>query len=146
MDFKECIDFANENSLCYLATCENQQPHVRAFRMWKADEDGFHFITFSAKAVCKQLRANQAVEVCFFNNKQGEEANMMRVIGQVRFVNDETARQQAFESRRARLKNHAKDHNDTAFSVFSLYSGDVFFWGFKEILKEDQLERIRFGK
>ena len=45
MDFIECIEFANNNTLCYLATTERRQPHVEAFRMWFADEKGFHFIT-----------------------------------------------------------------------------------------------------
>ena len=72
MDFIECIEFANNNTLCYLATTERRQPHVKAFRMWFADEKGFHFITLSGKSVCKQLKDYPQVEVCFFNNKTGE--------------------------------------------------------------------------
>jgi pyridoxamine 5'-phosphate oxidase len=45
MDFKDCVDFANETKTCYLATVEGDQPRVRALGMWYADETGFYFQT-----------------------------------------------------------------------------------------------------
>lgn len=65
MDFKECVDFANQNKTCYLATVEVDQPRVRAMGMHYADETGFYFNTESTKAVAKQLEKNQKVELCF---------------------------------------------------------------------------------
>ena len=58
MDFKDCVKFANENKTCYLATCEGDQPRVRAMGMWKADEDGFWFQGQTVKAFFKQLQKN----------------------------------------------------------------------------------------
>ena len=41
MDLSECIAFANANPVTYIATIEGDQPHVRAFAMWFADQTGF---------------------------------------------------------------------------------------------------------
>jgi pyridoxamine 5'-phosphate oxidase len=37
MDFSDCIRFANENPVTYIATADGDQPRVRAFAMWFAD-------------------------------------------------------------------------------------------------------------
>ena len=49
MNIQDCIQFTNENKLCYLATSEDNQPHVRALGFWFADESGFYFQTGSIK-------------------------------------------------------------------------------------------------
>jgi len=42
-DSQDCIKFANENPVCYIATMDGDQPRVRGFLMWFADEKGFYF-------------------------------------------------------------------------------------------------------
>ena len=80
MDINECIIFANENPVTYIATAEGDQPRVRPFAMWFADKSGFYYHTGSPKAVCQQLKKNPKVELCFY--KPGEAAGtMMRVTG-----------------------------------------------------------------
>ncbi len=49
MDFKDCIKFANETPVCYLATMDKDQPRVRALGFWFADENGFYFQIGSVK-------------------------------------------------------------------------------------------------
>jgi nitroimidazol reductase NimA-like FMN-containing flavoprotein (pyridoxamine 5'-phosphate oxidase superfamily) len=44
MDYKDCIKFANENPVCYVATADGDQPRVWGLLMWFADETGFFFI------------------------------------------------------------------------------------------------------
>jgi len=56
MDLQECIKFASENPVCFLATSEGDQPRVRALLMWFANENGFYFATMSPKQVFKQLK------------------------------------------------------------------------------------------
>ena len=80
MSFEDCIRFASENPVAYIATMDNDQPRVRAFLMWFADESGFYFQTGSIKETVGQLKENPKIEVCFFNNK-AEEGKMMRVTG-----------------------------------------------------------------
>jgi uncharacterized pyridoxamine 5'-phosphate oxidase family protein len=50
----------------YLATMDGDQPRVRVFLMWFADESGFYFHTGVAKRVCQQLRRNPKIEICLF--------------------------------------------------------------------------------
>jgi len=66
MNLEDCIKFANDNPICYVATADGDQPRVRAFGMWFADKTGFYFSTQASKAVCKQLKSNPKVEVCFY--------------------------------------------------------------------------------
>ena len=138
---QRCIDFANNNTTCYLATIDGDQPRVRAFQLWFADADGFHFITLSGKPVCSQLKGHPLVEVCFFNNKEGDDALMMRVSGRLRFERDAETRRKALESR-ARAQKYVKGPEDEQFQVFTLYTGEAFFWTFSDILKERQLQRL----
>ncbi len=49
MDFDDCVKFATENSTCYLATVEGDQPRVRAVGIWRADKTGFYFGTTDKK-------------------------------------------------------------------------------------------------
>ena len=89
MSFQDCIQFATENPVCYLATMDGDQPRVRTYLLWFADENGFYFATFSPKGVCKQLQAHPLVEVCFYNNATDlGGAKHMRVTGTVEFVDD----------------------------------------------------------
>ena len=67
----EIIEFLNANPTCYLATSQNHMPHVRAMRMYRADEKGIIFQTVDGKDLPKQLLGNPNVEVCFFSTEKG---------------------------------------------------------------------------
>ena len=86
MSFQDCVKFANENPVCYVATTDGDQPRVRAFVIFFADENGFYFGTLSPKDVSRQLKTNPKVEVCFYNNARP--MKMMRVTGEVEFLDD----------------------------------------------------------
>lgn len=99
MNYETCIKFANENPVSFLASIDdNGQPHVRGFLMWYADKTGFYFHTGTMKTVYKQLRANPKVEICFFNNKQ-QGGVMMRLTGEVEFINDLNLKKKLLEDR-----------------------------------------------
>jgi len=100
MDVKDCIKFATENPLCYLATAEGDQPRVRTLMMWYADESGYYFITMAQKEIMKQLQQNPKVEVCFFNNAPDPAGwKQMRVAGQIEFLEDEETMEKAYQNR-----------------------------------------------
>ena len=67
MDFKDCTKFANENKTSYVANVEGDQPRVRVFFMWYADETGLYYHTGTMKLDYSQLKQNPKVEACFFN-------------------------------------------------------------------------------
>jgi len=81
----EVIEFAANNMVCSLATTEGNQPHVRTIMLYRADEDGIIFVTGVNKDVNRQLQANPAVELCFYNP---EENRQVRIEGSVEMLDD----------------------------------------------------------
>ncbi len=144
LDFQDCVKFANENPVCYVATTDGDQPRVRAFLMWFADETGFYFETFHPKAVYKQMQENPKVEVCFFNNPaELQNARMMRVTGEVEFLDDEELTNKIAEER-AFLDDFAGQPLKPYYRVFRISAGEAHFWTLYDILREPQLERVKF--
>ncbi len=140
MDLKDCIKFANENPVCYIATEEGDQPRVRAFLMWFADESGFYFHTGSPKNVFKQLSLNPKVEICFNTPKFDR---MMRVTGEVEFLDNSNLRSRLL-SERPFLKAYMKSPDDPLLAIFRIPKGDAWFWTMAENLRESEVPRVRF--
>lgn len=144
MDFQDCIKFANENPVCYVATQDGDQPRVRAFLMWFADENGFYFATLSPKEVSKQLKNNPKVEVCFYNNPEElQNGRMMRVTGKVEFLDDEELKNKILKER-AFLEELAGKPIVPLIEVFRINTGEAHFWTLQDVLKEPELDRIKF--
>ena len=38
LNLKDALSFANQNQACWLATSQDDQPHVRGLLMWFADQ------------------------------------------------------------------------------------------------------------
>ena len=143
MDFKEYVDFANENKTCYLATVEGDQPRVRALGMWYADETGFYFQAQTVKAMCKQLGKNPQVEV-YFNTK--DFSKVMRVYGKVKFIDDPEMRARCIKDRPFVKTFGITEPGNPLLAVFHLYSGEAYFWTFADSMKEAQIPRVQFGR
>jgi pyridoxamine 5'-phosphate oxidase len=144
MDLQDCTKFATENPVCYVATMDGDQPRVRGFLMWYADESGFYFITFSPKAVHEQLQKNPKVEVCFYNNPpELGDAKQMRVTGQAEFLDDEEVREKAYENR-SFLDPMAGQSVRPFTRAFRISTGEAHFWTLADVLKEPELERVKF--
>jgi pyridoxamine 5'-phosphate oxidase len=144
VELRDCIEFASQNPICYAATADGDQPRVRALLLWFADERGFYFMTMSPKRFCRQLHENPKVEVCFYNGA-GElpEAKMMRVTGAAEFLDDlELVRRVAAE--RAALEGIIGRPLQPITEVFRVAAGEARFWTLTDILKEDQLDSVRF--
>lgn len=144
MNLQDCIQFAAEHPICFVATTDGDQPRVRALALWFANEDGFYFSTLSPKQLYGQLKTNSKVQVCFYNNPADlMDAKQMRVTGEVEFVDDQELRQRAaaegafLEELTGRLLGHLWEN-------FRLHSGEACFWTLADTLKEPDLERIRF--
>ena len=145
MDFQECIRFANENPVCYVATVDGDRPHVRTFLMWFADERGFYFETLSPKDVSHQIKSNPNVEICFYSHgAELADAKQMRVAGKFEAVEDPALVQQICKER-AFLSDLAGQSVDPYMEVFRIHEGDVHFWQMTDVLKEDKIEHLHFG-
>ena len=85
MTKEEILEFATQNPVFSLATIDGNQPRVRTIMLYKADENGIIFCTSRDKAVHKQLQANPAAELCFYNAEQGLQ---VRIEGAVEMLDD----------------------------------------------------------
>jgi len=94
MTKQEIIEFINKNPAFSLATTEGSLPHVRIMMIYRADENGLIFATTTLKDLHKQLQANPAVELCFFNQK---EFSQVRVEGTVELLDDMELKKQIVE-------------------------------------------------
>ena len=85
MTKEEILEFATKYPVFSLATIDGNQPRVRSMMLYKADENGIIFCTGRDKDVNKQLSANPAVELCFYNAEQGRQ---VRIEGTVEMLED----------------------------------------------------------
>jgi len=129
MELRDCIDFVERNSTCYLATVDGGQPRVRAFNCWMADETGFYFDTANYKDTFKQLEKNPKAEVCFYSK---DEKRMLRISGEVEFTEDLGLREKLFGDQ--------PDNPETV--IFRITSGEILIWFKKD--GKSQKEKISF--
>lgn len=145
MEFQDCIRFAKEQGVAYLATDDNGQPRVRPLGMWFADETGFYFQAWHTKAVCKQLRNNNKVESCFYApGPDGGIGKVLRVSGEVEFLEDADLKKKVLEDRPF-LKNMGLDSpDDPRLAIFRIPKGEAYFWTMEYSGRESEIERIKF--
>ena len=126
MDFEDCIKFANDTPVCYLATAEEDQPRVRALGFWFADKTGYYFQVGSVKDVYSQLKINPKVEACFW--QPGEySGTMMRVAGEIEFVDDPNLKKKVLEDRPF-LKEFGMTFDHPGLIIFRISHGEAYFW------------------
>jgi pyridoxamine 5'-phosphate oxidase len=144
MKLQDCVEFATKNPICFVATTDGDQPRVRAVALWFANEDGFYFAMLSPKQLCRQLKSNPKVEVCFYNSPSDlMQAKQMRVTGKVELVNDEELRRRAAQDGEFLEQLTGKSLRQL-WEIFRIHSGEACFWTLADTLKEPELERIRF--
>lgn len=137
MKIQDCIKFANENPLCYLATVEGDQPRVRALGFWFADESGFYFQTSSIKDFFRQLRKNPKTEVCFYKH-EGMIGTMLRIAGNVEFVDDIKLKERVIKDRPF-LKEFGLTPQSQGLVIFKISHGEAFFWTMQSNLKPKEI-------
>jgi len=144
MKLTDCVTFASEHPVCYLATEDGDQPRVRPLLLWFADPRGFYFMTMSPKQFSAQLHQNPKVEVCFYNGAtELPDAKMMRLTGAVEFVDDAELVRNVSEEWAA-LEGIIGRPLEPIAEVFRIASGEARFWTLMDILKEPELVPVRF--
>ncbi len=145
MTLSDCTKFANENPICYLATVDGDQPRVRGFMLWFADETGFYFHSGMPKAVCQQLLKNPKAEICFYKPAPPPDAGtMLRVAGKVEFLNDLALRTRLLEERPFLKQLGVSGPEDPMLAVFRIGRGEAYFWTMADNMREEESERVRF--
>lgn len=155
-NFQFCINFANENPLCSIATMDGIQPRTRFIGMWRADETGFYFQTETNKAFYAQIKKSPKLELCFplFSvfkpgEENAEEADLteivqMRVTGEAEFLNDMELKKKCLEDRPF-LKGVGIDSPESPLlSLFRVAKGEIMLWRLMDSTKEALLPRIKF--
>ena len=137
MNIKDCISFTNQNTLCYLATADGDQPRVRALGFWFADETGFYFQTGSVKEFPHQLEKNPKCEVCFYKH-EGMTGTMLRIAGKAEFVDDIRLREKVLIDRPF-LKTFGLTIDSPGLIIFKIAHGQAHFWTMADNLKPKQI-------
>lgn len=142
MNLSDCAKFANENPVTYIATMDGDQPRVRAFLMWFADETGFYYHTGMQKSVCQQLLKNPKVELCFYAPAE-DGGPMMRVAGEVEFLDDAALRERLVRER-PWLLQIVSGADDPGLAVFRVAHGEAYLWTMEYNMREAEAPRVRF--
>ncbi len=144
MDFSDCIRFAHENPVTYIATAEGDQPRVRAFALWFADRTGFYYHTGTPKNVYRQLKKNPNVELCFYAPGAQGAGKMMRVTGRAEFLNDKPLTERLFKDRPWVADLMKAAPKDAKLAIFRVAHGEAYFWTMADNMREDQAPRAKF--
>jgi uncharacterized pyridoxamine 5'-phosphate oxidase family protein len=142
MDLKDCIKFANETPVCYLATAEGDQPRVRALGFWFADETGFYFQIGAVKDMYGQLQKNNKVEACFWQPDEESTGTMLRVAGEIEFIEDPELKKKVIEDRPF-LKEFGLTVDHPGLVIFRISKGEAYFWTMETNFEPKEF--IKFG-
>ena len=112
--------------------------------MWFADEKGFYFAILSTKNMSKQLHQNPKVEICFYNNPaELADAKSMRLTGNIEFIDDPDIKKKAYEERKF-LDDIVGKSIEPYLEIIRLHAGDAHFWTMADVMKEKELEHLKF--
>jgi uncharacterized pyridoxamine 5'-phosphate oxidase family protein len=142
MDINDCIKFANETPVCYLATVDGDQPRVRALGFWFADETGFYFQIGAVKEMYGQLQKNNKVEACFWQPDEESTGTMLRVAGETEFIEDLELKKKVIEDRPF-LKEFGLTVDHPGLIIFRISRGEAYFWTMETNFEPKQF--IKFG-
>lgn len=130
MTFPDCVQFAVENPVCSVATVEGDQPRVRIFMIWRANENGFYLCSGMPKAVCQQIKANPKTELCFYKPGPDPMAPgiMMRVAGEAEFVDDVELRTQLLNEWPFLKQMGITGPEDPMLALMRIGAGEIKYW------------------
>jgi uncharacterized pyridoxamine 5'-phosphate oxidase family protein len=135
MNIQDCIQFTNENKLCFLATTDGDQPKVRALGFWFADETGFYFQSGTIKEFTKQLKNNPKAEACFYKHSGATgTGTTLRIEGNVEFLNDPKLNEKCMADRPF-LKMLGLAADSPNLVIFRIAHGKAHFWTMETNLK-----------
>jgi uncharacterized pyridoxamine 5'-phosphate oxidase family protein len=69
---------------------------------------------------------------------------MMRVTGEVEFINDLALKSKVLAERPFLKALGIKGPEDPLLVIFHVYSGEAYFWTMANNMKETEIERIKF--
>lgn len=141
----EILLFANQNPSSWLATSEENQPHVRGMLMWFADETGFYYHTAASKRLCEQIKRNPKVEAAFIRNANDPvNFETLHVTGIAEEIKDDDLEKRLFQERPWLWGNIKNAGVDTGVFIFRITKGSAYIWNMSWNLKEKDAPRVDF--
>lgn len=144
MEFTDCIAFASECRIAFVATIDDEQPRVRPLTLQYADATGFYFQTEPVKRLFGQLANNSRVEVCFYRPEEAGLGTVLRVSGEVEMVDDEEIKSFILRKQPFLKKLGINDIHDPLFVVFGIKRGEAYFWTYEQNMKETDIKKLYF--
>ena len=124
MTKEEVLEFATKNPVFSLATTDGDKPRVRMMMLCWANENGIIFSTGRDKDVNRQLQANPAVEMCFYNADEGRQ---VRIEGAVELLDDLELKKQIVE-KFTFLKPWVESQGYEVMMTYGLKNGRATTW------------------
>lgn len=125
MNRQEILDFVRRNPTSFMATVEQGQPRVRGMETPYVDDGGLVFCTGAQKGVCRQLLADNATELAYWNPKEGV---MLRLRGRMEVVDSLELKKQIVETRFTFLKPVVAQYGYESLTLFRLPDGEYRTW------------------
>lgn len=135
---KDCMQYAYESTLCFFATTEKDQPHVRALSFWFADKTGLYFQTVNSKEFIHQLKENSKVEICFYKHEIPI-GTTLRIIGKAEFVDDLRIKEKAIQDRPFLKKEVGLTATSPELCIFKIVPSEAYFWRLEDNLKPKEI-------
>lgn len=120
----DIFTFLNSHPVFFLATSLDNQPRVRAMRLYHADTNGIIFNTSRKKSLHHQLQANPAVELCFYDDDEGIQ---VRIRGKAVPVDDPRIRNEIAESAPA-LAGIIPNDGPDGLEIYRIVQGTARVW------------------
>ncbi|MBE0535626.1 MAG: pyridoxamine 5'-phosphate oxidase family protein [Phycisphaerae bacterium] len=124
MPVNDIFSFLNNHPIFFLATCIDNQPRVRAMRLYSADKNGIIFNTSHAKSLHRQLQNNPAVELCFYDDEDGVQ---IRIRGTAVLVEDPRIRNGMADAAPA-LATVIQDEGARGLAIYRISQGTARVW------------------
>jgi pyridoxamine 5'-phosphate oxidase len=120
----EILTFISANPAAFLATVEENRPHVRGILIYRADEKGIVFHTGKSKDLYRQLTQNPEVEFSFNNFKDGIQ---IRVSGRLEQLEDLDLKKEIV-AKRLFLKPWVEERGYEFLVLYRLSHGKASIW------------------
>lgn len=135
------FNFAMKTRAGFLATSENNKPHVRGVLLWRANETGLYFHTAKTKDLYHQLVENPYAEIAFFSPDPEPSGTMMRVRGRVEFLEGPELKEELI-AERPWLLSYGEQRNDSLLAIFRIVDGVAKFWTNETNMQEKEADLI----
>jgi len=121
----QVLEFAAANPAAFMATVDGGKPRVRAMHTALAEPVGLTFCTGVNKDVHRQLVANPAVELAYWDQKAGVQ---VRVRGEMQPLNDLDLKKRIVNEVFTFLKPVVERFGYDVLSLFRLAKGTSVVW------------------